>query len=322
MTAETLTGASASASGLRPIDPRRDMGQVADLIEIAFRGDLDPTGRRMVREMRALGRMGWIGWALSQVLLPPAARPMGFVWEESGQVVGNASLLPVAGHKKRWVMANVAVHPEYRRRGIGRQMVEAAGEFAHREGARSIYLQVESDNPAALTLYDSLGYEAFTTRTTWKRRRGVSWRPELPARGVRLRKSGEWPLQWALAERVSPEGLVWPHPLEPDYFRHSGFERFLGRGGKWHLVQWEQGRLAGSLTVQGSATVRFVLIADPTAQGHAEKGLVGEALNRIRPERRSVVMDYTADVAAQDLKRMGFQEERTLTWMKIRLRAR
>ncbi|MCH8337810.1 MAG: hypothetical protein IH858_03040, partial [Chloroflexi bacterium] len=70
MTAGILAGASNASLGLRPIDPQRDMGQVADLIEMAFSGDLDRTGRRMVREMRTLGRMGWVGWALSRVLLP------------------------------------------------------------------------------------------------------------------------------------------------------------------------------------------------------------------------------------------------------------
>ena len=135
MTAGVIARASQSSPGLRPIDPRRDMGQVADLIEATFRGDLDGTARRMVREMRTLGRIGWVGWALSRLLLPPAARPFGFVWEENERIVGNASLLPVSGHPRRWVMANVAVHPEYRRRGIARQMVDASDHFARKAGA-------------------------------------------------------------------------------------------------------------------------------------------------------------------------------------------
>ena len=73
VTAGAIARPSQSSPGLRTIDPRRDMGQVADLIEITFRGDLDGTGQRMVREMRTLGRIGWIGFALSRLLLPPVA---------------------------------------------------------------------------------------------------------------------------------------------------------------------------------------------------------------------------------------------------------
>jgi len=137
VTAGLLVQDSRSPSGLRKVNSRRDMAQVADLIELVFRGDLDPFGLRMVREMRAMGRAGYLGWALNRLLLPPAARPQGFVWEADGRVVGNASLLAVNGFPERWVLANVAVGPGYRRRGIGRQMVEAAIELAMERGAGS-----------------------------------------------------------------------------------------------------------------------------------------------------------------------------------------
>ena len=74
MTAGAIARPSKSSPGLRTIDPRRDMGQVADLIEIAFRGDLDGTGRRMVREMRTLGRIG-LDRLCTQPFTASAGRP-------------------------------------------------------------------------------------------------------------------------------------------------------------------------------------------------------------------------------------------------------
>lgn len=316
MTAGVIARASQSSPGLRPIDPRRDMGQVADLIETTFRGDLDGTARRMVREMRTLGRIGWVGWALSRLLLPPAARPFGFVWEENERIVGNASLLPVSGHPRRWVMANVAVHPEYRRRGIARQMVDASDHFARKAGAEAIVLQVERHNKAALSLYHSMGYLSLATRTTWRRPRGLPWSGAGRGQSVRLRRASEWPQQWALAERVSPEGLIWPHPLEPGYFRPTGLGRYFGRAAKLHLIRHEAGQLLGSLSVHGTGVRRFVLLVDPALQGQIEEGLLSQALSRIRARQCSIVLDYPSDVAVETLRGMGFREERALTWMR------
>ena len=315
MTAGVIAGTPGKSPGLRPVEPRRDMGQVANLIEIAFRGDLDGTGRRMVREMRTLGRIGWIGWAFSRLLLPPAARPLGFVWEEDGRIVGNASLLPVSGYSKRWVMANVAVHPDYRRRGIAREMVSASDELAKAAGAEEIYLQVERNNQAALALYQSMGYTAIATRTTWRRPRGLPWNSAGRGGSVRERRTAEWTEQWALAGKTSPEGLIWPYPLVPDYFRPVGIGRYFGRDNKLHLVRREADRLLGSLSVQGTSTHRFVLLVDPALQGDIEEGLLSQGLSRIRARRRSVVMDYPSDVAGDTLREMGFREERALSWM-------
>ena len=292
------------------------MGQVADLIEITFREDLDGTGRRMVREMRTLSRVGWIGWALSRLLLPPAARPLGFVWEEDDRIVGNASLLPVSGHPSRWVMANVAVHPDYRRRGIAGQMVSASDEFALNAGAEAMYLQVERHNKAALSLYRSMGYLPLATRTTWRRSRGLPHKQPPQGAKVRQRHAAEWTEQWALAERVSPEGLIWPHPLEPGYFRPTGIGQFIGRDTKLHLVRREDGQLVGSLSVHGTGVRRFVLLVDPALQGQIEEELLTQALDRVRARRRSILLDYPADVAVETLRRLGFREKRSLTWMR------
>ena len=316
VTAGAIARPSKSSPGLRTIDPRRDMGQVADLIEITFRGDLDGTGQRMVREMRTLGRIGWIGFALSRLLLPPAARPLGFVWEEDDRIVGNASLLPVSGHSRRWVMANVAVHPDYRRRGIAREMVSASDELAKKAGAEATYLQVQRHNQAALQLYRSMGYKSLTTRTTWRCSRGLSNKQSPKGVSVRQRRASEWTQQWALAERVSPEGLIWPHPLEPGYFRPTGLGQYIGRGAKLHLVRREAGQLVGSLSVHGSAVKRFVLLVDPALQGQIEEPFLIHALDRVSAGKRAILMDYPSDVAVETLRDLGFREERALTWMR------
>ena len=62
MTTHALTTAAAKPqlepTNLRPLNVRRDLGEVADLIYDAFADELDTSGLSALREMRAFGHMG------------------------------------------------------------------------------------------------------------------------------------------------------------------------------------------------------------------------------------------------------------------------
>ena len=74
--------------GLRPMDPTRDLGIVADLIAGAFADELDERGRAALREMRWMARLTPLVWWWSQV--DPSFRDAfnGFVWEERSPKAG------------------------------------------------------------------------------------------------------------------------------------------------------------------------------------------------------------------------------------------
>ncbi len=311
MTAGVLTSSADRSDGLRPINPRRDIAQVAELIEQAFAGNLDATGRRMVREMRALGRFGWLGWLLGLLLLPPAARPHGYVWEQDGRVIGNASLLPVRGHSRRWVMANVAVHPDHRRRGIGRSLVQACEQLAAQSGAERVVLQVERHNQAAQKLYAGLEFERLRTRSSWRHLGDPSIAgPAHPGR-IRRSEGDDWERHLALAERTAPEGLIWPYPLDERFFR--------SQRGVRHWLYWEGERLIGALSVRQGPAVRLVMVADPEYEGQIEGELIGHGLGQHPIHQGALLLDYPVDVASESLRAMGFRELRALTWMKKEL---
>jgi ribosomal protein S18 acetylase RimI-like enzyme len=322
VTAAVTAGRSVSGNGLRPFDPGRDLSVLADLIEVGFARSLDPSGRRMVRGLRALGRLGWLGGILGRWLLPPAANPQGFVWEEYGQVLGNASLLPVTGYPHRWVMANVAVFPEQRRKGIGRSLVLASVEHARKHGAREIILQVDQDNEAAKQLYFSLGFRTTGPRTTWVGRMSeLDLSPSLMST-VRRRKSSEWSQQWELARRLHPEGLVWPYPTRPGYFRPSVWQERFRIYPDRHWVWFEGDRLLGSASLRWGLEpnqLRMILLVDEEHRGQIERELLITSLKSLQSYGEMIHLDYPTGEAEQVFRRIGLSDHRRLLWMSLKL---
>lgn len=73
-----------------------------------------------------------------------------------GLVVGYAGMWKVydEGH-----ITNVAVHPEYRRSGIGRHLVEKLISIAKQENIGRMTLEVRRSNIAAQGLYEKYGFK-------------------------------------------------------------------------------------------------------------------------------------------------------------------
>jgi ribosomal protein S18 acetylase RimI-like enzyme len=324
MTAAALAGVRRSVRpSLRPVNPRTDMAQVADLIGLAFRGELDTGGLQMLREMRTFGRAGWLGYQLSRWMLPPAARPRGFVWEEQGRIVGNASLLPVEGYPDRWVLANVAVHPDWRRRGIARLLVRASLSEAERLGAQRMILQVARAKREVQALYADLGFVTTSTRTAWTRpaRRPIPKSDNPPE--LQLRTSAEWEAQWEFLRQLHPEGLVWPFPPEDELFRPSGMSTVLGPGRVRHWLWREDGHIVGSLTAQARAVVpewRLILGCAPEARGRLEAPLLAHALSQLSADLPAAV-EYPSGIAEAVFESLEFRAGRSLTWMELGLAA-
>jgi ribosomal-protein-alanine N-acetyltransferase len=67
------------------------------------------------------------------------------------------------------LVMNVAVHPDWRRRGIARFLLRLAMRRAARAGARTALLDVRASNRAALALYSSLGFERMGVRRGYYR---------------------------------------------------------------------------------------------------------------------------------------------------------
>ncbi len=93
----------------------------------------------------------------------------GWVAETGGQVVGLLILWLVVDEAH---IATIAVHPDFRRRGIGRQLLKTALEDAAAEGAKSGLLEVRAGNLAAQELYKQFGFAEVGRRPKYYRDNG------------------------------------------------------------------------------------------------------------------------------------------------------
>ena len=55
-------------------------------------------------------------------------------------------------------ITNIAVHPDYRRRGIAKKLLESAIREAKKRGLSLLTLEVRLSNTAAISLYENYGF--------------------------------------------------------------------------------------------------------------------------------------------------------------------
>ncbi|HCW51912.1 MAG TPA: N-acetyltransferase [Clostridiales bacterium] len=60
--------------------------------------------------------------------------------------------------RDEYYLSNIAVHPDFRGRGLGTRLLREVESSALRAGCRRVVLDAESDNERAIRLYSRLGY--------------------------------------------------------------------------------------------------------------------------------------------------------------------
>lgn len=101
----------------------------------------------------------WSREGLAAELCEPTA--CFLVAEQGGQVAGYAGMHCVLDEA---YIANVAVHPAFRRRGIATVLLAELEAFAKQRGAAFVSLEVRASNAGAIALYESCGYETVGVR--------------------------------------------------------------------------------------------------------------------------------------------------------------
>jgi ribosomal protein S18 acetylase RimI-like enzyme len=322
--AAITSNAHTPASQLRPLNILRDLPTIANLVETCFADTLDDDGRRYLQQMRRSGKdsafLRWASHAMDTASLPLT----GFVWEEAGEIIGNVSLIPYRHNRRKYyLIANVAVSPAYRRRGIGRDLTQAAIDLARQKHADEIWLQVRDDNPGAILLYQSLGFVERARRTSWRITLDRRSTPTSPTLAVTRRRTRDWPSQEAALRRTYPEFTAWYQPLpwaslKPG-FLHS-VERFLFSDDTRHWTVTANKQLVAALTWQpmpGGHPDRLWAALPPAGAEEALRALLLRACRDLSAWRTSLALETPDEEYAGAIQAAGFQRQRTLLWMKL-----
>jgi ribosomal protein S18 acetylase RimI-like enzyme len=323
-----MTSHSRSLAARRARFPR-DVPQITELVELCFLNVLDYSSRRMLREVRGIAQMGEAAWSLARLFGSIRAEEwrLGCVWEMDGRIVGNATLTRRTPEEDAWLISNVAVHPNFRRRGIARGLVEYAIEQIRSHRGRIIYLQVDAENESAVRVYRELGFLEIARRIAWVRGRDgeqdARYTPVVdPSFRISVRKPSEWTEEYALWKDINPYGSAWNTPLTEDICRPSVWkwlEGILSGEREAHFLARRNGRVEAAV----SAFSHFsgwegVLIQRPGTGGRIEEGLLSAAWE-VFPPGQSVLLETTPEASADCLVKLGFQKRRTFIWMRYTL---
>lgn len=328
------TQATRTGGAMRRADLTHDLRPIADLIEVCFSDQLDSGGRATIQEMRALSRMGPLlhVMALGDRMLQGIGQ--GFVWEDGGRIVGNVTLFPADYPRELGrviVIANVAVAPEYRRRGIARRLMEAGLEAVQAGGGTAVILQVDGSNASARQLYYSMGFRSERTWHTWFRSSHLNAPPRLMHRpDITLRPGNLWQAEYALAQRIFPAergGLGWQRPLHRREFHRPLSAEVLGLLGGANTERWivrEGQAVRGSLwarTKFGGGSIQLTMLVPPEEHAALAEPLMNYALRRLVGGYRGLTIEHPTDDAATSalLECQRFTVRRTLEHMRLEL---
>lgn len=317
-----------SKNGPRPININTDIPGILKLLELVFGASLDAEGRKMFAGNTSMAESPAILWRLN----PAAAKlSLGFVWEEHGRIVGNVTVLN-SETPGRYLVVNVAIDPEYRRRGIARLLMKQVENLVRQRQGKQILLQVVKQNNAALELYNSLNYTTIGSMTHWtasvSRLRRLELNLDTVGPAIRELKRHEWQAAYALDQQALHADLHWPELLKPDVYR-SGFwvkvMNFLnGHQAETWVATAAPNQLVGlaAITTEWGRSHEVVIRVQPSWQGRLERPLLAKLIRRLQYlPRRNVQIDHPDEDELMNalLREANFQPRRTLTHMRLNL---
>jgi ribosomal protein S18 acetylase RimI-like enzyme len=337
MFAEAILARQAD-TGLRRFDMRRDLRPLADLIDSAFESEIEAARSSIVAEMRRLSQAGPLLWLLDASYATLAPVMGGFVWMADGKLVGNVTLTAERGARGLWTISNVAVLPGFRRRGIARQLMEAALDEACRKGARAAVLEVQTDNEAAQQLYHKLDFEGYDTiaemrlpalRGPGQRRlSAVLPAPSAGPVALRKRRPADWQKLYEFFRVITLPAVQAIRPVLPQQYRMDiglrlkrWLDDWMYRCQRSDWVLERDGEISAVLQVTGQYTDaphRLQMDIGPEYRGILEDELLAAGLQRLVgfPDRDVVsTVESTPPQALEAFRRAGFQTLRILDQM-------
>ncbi len=322
-------------NGIRPVNLQTDLLALADLIELSFRDKMDESGRAAIREMRYLSKLGFGLNLMTMTGLSDLALGIsrGFVKILDGDLVGNVSIYPANWRKElgtAWMIANVSTHPNYRQRGIARELMAMCIDHISEKNATDAILQVDYDNHPAIHLYETLGFVRERAFTKWTRSSMVSTpqrNRELDGIFFTKPRRGDWRAEYNLAQETRPNekgGIGWLKPLhikdfQPSFMRSLGQLLSLGDKEKLIIRDDNSSDLLASLWIERSLALsrtNLTMMIRPETDIRFAEVLLANAIRRYRTS--SFVLEHPHDDVSTTelLSQYRFRPYRTVWHMR------
>ncbi len=319
-------------SGIRPFDIGRDLRPVAELIADAFAHELDQRGSAALREMRIMSHVGTLLKLLNRSTGEFDDIFGGFVWVEEGKVVGNVTVQKADSSGVRWQIANVAVSPAFRGRGISRQLMLSALDYINESGGDWAVLQVYAQNNIARALYQRLNFEEVGGSVDMRMERVPHLEETVEVPQLRSFSADQWQSLYELVNNQQNGQMQWWRPPRRVDFQITfeqmiaeWFWRTAGRQQVYRRCIQSTRRFDAALVLTAArwrGLHQLQLWVQPELYGHHEEVLFQWALATLQEYPRwPVLLTLSAQhrEAIDAARQVGFQEQQTLLTMRRKI---
>lgn len=309
---------------IRGYNPTTDADVVVKLIADSFALKNDPESMRVLNQMRENARRArensWVS--------PLNSSHPGYVWVLDGEIVGNITIISFLDRLRHIALiANVAVKPELRGRGIATALTSQALKYTKATRAGQVWLQVNDDNQSAKSLYQKHGFELIRKVNSWALEPGngtpVQASDPNSSGRVKPRRLGDWRKHKAWLRETYPPDTRWYASVE--FSRFSPLSAF-------NLLDWDdrstlthfslrEGRsLAGVLSWQRGLPRNDLLwlAFEQSAKEEDHVRALGSYFLQYHWQSRLTKLEYPEGRAENAFHDLGFSLSRRLNWMKLK----
>jgi ribosomal protein S18 acetylase RimI-like enzyme len=299
---------------LRPLRLPADFDVMLDVIPRSFQYPENPEWsvqndqKQGFLDIMTAGKRLWpIFSVLSKV--SPSLRDVlhGFIWEQNGRPVGIVNINR-DGTSDEWMIANVGVLPEFRRKGIARKLVVAAIGLAKEHHAAHVLLDVIAGNAPAYDLYLSLGFTHFASSVVLRHdapstAADYSHPDTLPEGYTTTSVSpGSWQPFYELAKRVTPSEVQKFRPVTTKNFRMPPSMRTV----MWLLNSFSGVRESGIVIRAGKdhAAGTEMTVATALLSAHMRRSSMSSCRFRLDSEHVQLA-DHLVASSLEDFRRLS-----------------
>ncbi|PKL75834.1 MAG: hypothetical protein CVV27_13315 [Candidatus Melainabacteria bacterium HGW-Melainabacteria-1] len=142
---------------------KRDFEGIKQIFELAFTEEYQRREVDIVRKIEKLESIYPLVRLLSLFPNPYQHVFTVHVAEVEGRIAAMAQMSPRNDTQTRWHVDNIAVHPDFRGKGMAQQLLNDVFAYYSERGALRFTLEVDVANAPAIKLYEKLGFRRFST---------------------------------------------------------------------------------------------------------------------------------------------------------------